>query len=76
MQTTNYYVHHTTKDVSKFDVMDASGESMMSYILIVWCYITLKNRWVSLSWEILQNVNFSSGSLTYDPIGQLKDNRG
>ena len=49
MQTTSYYVHYATKDVSKFDVIDALEESMMSYILIVWCCITLKNRWVSLS---------------------------
>ena len=75
MQTINYYVHHTTRNVSKFDVVDVSGASMMSYILIVWCCITPKNRWVSLSWEILQNFNFCSDPLTYDPIGQLKDNR-
>ena len=37
MQTINYYVHHTTGNVSKFDIIDASGVSMMSYIVIVWC---------------------------------------
>ena len=48
MQTINY-LHHTTINVSKFDVLDASGVSMMSYIVIVWCCITPENRWVSLS---------------------------
>ena len=75
MQTSDYYIHHTMKDVSKFDVIDASEESMISCILIIWCCITLKNRWVSLSQEILQKFNFCSDPLTYDPIGQLKNNK-
>ena len=55
--------------------LDVLEESMMSCILIILCCITLKNRWASLSWEFLQKFNFCSDPLTYDPIGQLKNNR-
>ena len=58
MQTISYQIHHTTKFVSKFDVIDVSEESMTSLILSVWGCITLKNTWVPLSQEILQNFNF------------------
>ena len=63
------------KIVSRFDVLDASVESMMSYMLSVWGCITLKNTWVSVSQDISQNWNFCSDPLTYDPICQIKNNR-
>ena len=75
MQTISYYVQHTKKNVSRFSIIDMSVESMTSYMLSVWGCITLKNRWVSLSQEISQNINFCSDPVTYDPIGQIKNSR-